>query len=395
MNYKNNRTIFWIVYLAYVSIYVARVNLSMAGPELISDNVLNTVQLGILGSIFSSIYAVGRFLNGGLGDKTPPWVMLTVGLFVAGLSNVFISFLPPFIGIFFWWTTNAYAQSMLWSSVLCVVSAMYKGDEAKRKMSLMVTSVALGNILAIILNSFLITKFGVGYAFLVPGILTILLGIAVFFSTREIKPILSAEKNHLSVLKLLKDKTMMYMSVPAIMHGVMKENISLWMTVFIVDKYCVDLSVSSYYILLIPFIGFVGRTIYPLAYKICNNRENVVSMVGFVICIMASVLLCAGKIGMLLSVILLALIYAAVSMINTSILSVYPLYYIETGNVASVSGIMDFATYLGGGVASVIYGVVIASFGYTPMFVSWAIISAVSVLMIVKINRSKKSENFN
>ena len=42
MNYKNNRTIFWIVYLAYVSIYVARVNLSMAGPELISDNVWNT-----------------------------------------------------------------------------------------------------------------------------------------------------------------------------------------------------------------------------------------------------------------------------------------------------------------------------------------------------------------
>lgn len=387
MNYKRNRIIFFVVYLAYVSIYVARVNLSMAGPDLISGNVLDTAQLGILGSVFSTVYAIGRLLNGGIGDKTPPWLMLTAGLAIAGISNIFISFLPPFIGIFLLWTTNAYAQSMLWSSVLCVVSAIYEGEEAKRKNSLMVTSVAMGNILAIILNTFLITRFGVEYAFLIPGIITSLLGVAVFFYTRNIKPALSNGKKHLSMLKLLKDKKLLSMGVPAVMHGVMKENISLWMTVFIVDKYCVDLSVSSYYILLIPFIGFIGRTLYPLAYRLCHNSENTVSMAGFLVCIASSLILCAEGIGMLFSVILLSLIYTAVSMVNTSILSIYPLSYLETGNVASVSGVMDFATYLGGGIASVIYGVVIANFGYLPMFISWTVISVISVLMLVKINR--------
>lgn len=390
MNMKRNRFIFLTVYLAYVSIYVARVNLSMAGPDLISDNVINTVQLGVLGSVFSTLYAIGRLLNGGLGDTTPPWMMLTGGLLLAGISNVMIGFLPPFAGIFLFWTTNAYAQSMLWSSVLCVVSAMYDGEEAKRKTSLMVTSVALGNILAILFNTFLITNFGVQYAFFIPGLLTAVLGIVVFFSTRHIKPALKAEKKHLSMVKLLKDKELLFMGVPATMHGVMKENISLWMTVFIVDKYCVDLSVSSYYILLIPFIGFIGRTLYPLAYKLCHNRENAVSMAGFFVCIASSAILCTQSTGMFFSVILLSLIYTAVSMINTSILSIYPLQYQKTGNVASVSGVMDFATYLGGGVASMIYGVTITKFGYLPMFVSWVAISVLSVLMIVKINRNKK-----
>ena len=42
----------------------------MAGPELISGGVLDTVQLGLLGSVFSTVFASGRLINGGLSDKT-------------------------------------------------------------------------------------------------------------------------------------------------------------------------------------------------------------------------------------------------------------------------------------------------------------------------------------
>jgi sugar phosphate permease len=76
-------------------------------------------------------------------------------------------------------------------------------------------------------------------------------------------------------------------------------------------------------------------------------------------------------------------------MINTSILSIFPLHYVKTGNVASISGVMDFATYLGGGVASFIYGLVIEYFGYTPMFVSWLVISVISVWFIFRINKTE------
>lgn len=395
LSQKNtNQLIFWIVYLAYTAIYVARVNLSMAGPELISLGVLDTVQLGLLGSVFSTVYAAGRLLNGSLSDKTPPWVMLTTGLAAAGLSNLFISLFPPFIGIFILWTTNAFAQSMLWSSVLCVVSSMYEKSVAKQKTSVMVTSVAMGNILGIIINTALITRLGVKFAFVVPGILTVVLGILVFLSTRHIKPAEAVKsEKHISMLQLLKNREMLLMSVPAVFHGVMKENISLWMAVYIVDTYCIDLSTSAYYVLLIPAIGFVGRTIYPLLYKLCKNRENTVSQIGFLLCAIASVLICFERTGMLVSILALSAVYAAASVINTSILSIYPMHYVKTGNVASVSGIMDFATYLGGGIASMIYGIVIKNFGYLPMFLSWVVISLISMLIIYKITQNRKKQH--
>ena len=55
MNSKWNKLIFAVVYLAYTSIYIARVNLSMAGPDLIDGQILDTVQLGLLGSVFSTV----------------------------------------------------------------------------------------------------------------------------------------------------------------------------------------------------------------------------------------------------------------------------------------------------------------------------------------------------
>lgn len=58
--------------------------------------------------------------------------------------------------------------------------------------------------------------------------------------------------------------------------------------------------------------------------------------------------------------------------------------WVQTGNTASVSGIMDFSTYLGAGISSAVYGVVIQYFGYLPMFVSWVILSGISAFILRK-----------
>lgn len=380
---KNKKLIFIITYIAYTAIYIARVNLSIAGPGLRELEIINEAQLGFLAGIFSTVYSVGRLLNGGLSDKKAPWVMLTTGLLVSSAANILIGFLPPYIGIFLLWTTNAYAQSMLWSSVLCVVSALYEKKEAKKKTSLMVTSVAMGNILGIIINTFFISAFGVRFAFIVPGVLTLVLGFLVCFATKEIKaPAQTAEKKHISIGRLLGDRELLGMIIPAMMHGVMKENVTVWMAIYIFDKFMVDLKDSSFYILLIPVIGFVGRMMYSFVYKICGEKENTVSVIGFAGCIIASILLFVPGIGMSVAVVALGVIYAAASMINTSMLSIYPMRFVKTGNVASVSGIMDFVTYFAAGVASGIYGVVIKDFGYSPMFISWIVISLISIILL-------------
>ena len=132
---KRTMWIFLVCYLAYTAIYIARVNLSIVSPELKNMEMLDAAEIGMLGSVFSVVYACGRMINGYIGDKQPPWLMMSVGLFFAGISNILIGFFPPFVGILLLWGVNAFSQSMLWSSVLKIVSSIYDEQTAKKKTS--------------------------------------------------------------------------------------------------------------------------------------------------------------------------------------------------------------------------------------------------------------------
>lgn len=335
----------------------------------------------------AKIEGTGMDALAALGVVLPITLIMQAFANLVGLGNILMSLFPPFIGMLLLWTINAYAQSMLWSSVLGSVTAVYDEQAAKQKMSVMITSVAVGNILGIIVNTLFIECFGIRYAFIVPGALTFVMGILTYAAVREIGGA-SAVKRRSSAFSVLKNRELMLMNGAAAAHGVMKENIGLWMAVYVADVYAADLTKSSYYILLIPAIGLLGRGIYPTLFRLCGKDENKVSLAAFAVCAAAAVFLCAGSIGIFFSVLALGIIYAAVSVINTSVLSIYPLRYSDTGNTASVSGTTDFSTYFGAGVSSAVYSAVIKHFGYLPMFVSWAVISVLSIFILIVINKN-------
>ena len=388
--------IFSVCYIAYVSIYIARLNLSMASPALTSEGILTKAQIGLLGSVFSVIYAVGRLVCGGLSDSKPPFVMIGSGLLLASAANigfsylVGFSFVPPFWAMLALWSLNAFAQSMLWSSILCVITSVFGETRAKRLNSFMVTAVAVGNIAGILVDSRLILLLGVSSAFLIPGWFTLIMGVAAFIALHRIKapgiPAVRTKKAH--HLELLRDRELLVALIPAFLHGTMKDNISLWMAVYFTDSFGVDLGSSANFVLFIPVVGFAGRMIYPLLYRLCKEREHLVSGIGFIVCLIASIPLCFGVGSPVAAMFALGSIYAAVSVINTSFLSIYPVRYASRGRVASVSGIMDFVTYLGAGLSSVVYGFV----GYLPMFASWAVVSVVSLMVLARLLYGSKNQ---
>lgn len=376
-----NFIIFLVCYIAYTAIYIARLNLSMATPGLVEDFILTQEQIGIIGSAFFVVYAIGRIVNGYIGDKTSPWIMIATGLLISGVSNLLIGLLPPFMGILLLWSANAFAQSMLWSSLIRIISEIYSQEKAKKMMSYMVTSVAAGNLLGIILNTAIINYWGLAFAFILPGALLIILCTGVIITLKSVRCRV-VENRHISMLALLKDNKIKAVLIPAICHGIIKDNISLWMAVFFVDQYGIDLNSSAYFVLFIPVVGFIGRFLFPALYRLYKQQENKLVVHSFWLCVICSVLLLFKTLPPIMAIACLSLIYAAISVINTVFLSLFPLQFSATGNQASVSGIMDFFTYFGAGIGSLIFGYLINYFGYGAMFLCYAAVSAISILNI-------------
>ncbi len=382
-----------ICYFAYAAIYIARLNLTAASPALKDLGMITEQQLGILGAAFSILFAVGRFVNGTLTDRIHPRFMITAGLVLCGLANVLIGFLPPFAAMVFLWAVNAFAQSMLWSAILVVVSAVYPPDIAKRLAPIMVTSVAFGNVISIIFNSYLIKTYGVIFAFIIPGAITLVLAVFSFLALYKLPVKKADSKSHLSIFTIFKDDEFRLILIPTILHGIVKENITIWMALFIVNRYAFSwLNSSIYYLLFVPLIGFVGRMVYTPVFNLCGHNEHKAAITGFVVTILSSVILCVNVNNMYADVFLMGIIYAAISISNTTFLSIYPLQYAKTGNIASVSGILDLFTYGGGSIGSLIFGYSVKSLGYNTIFITFAAASVISIAFLVIIFRRQKPQ---
>lgn len=381
--------IFFLCYIAYTCIYIARLNLSMASPAMREAGLLTAAELGFIGSAFSVVYSCGRLFNGILGDRTAPKILIVTGLFLTGAANLLIGILPPYLLILALWCVNAFGQSMLWSSMLKTMTGVYGKAAADKKVPVLVSSVSAGNILGILFSSQLVNWFGIRAAFLVPGAMTVVMGLLILWlipGTGGTK----GEKKPFPFRALLEDKQIRGILLPAMFHGAMKDTISLFMAVYFLDTFGVDLESSAWYVLLIPVVGLVGRLVYPGCYRVLKRREHLLSVLGFALCALFAGLLCFPLKSALIAAIALSMIYALVSMINTSILSMFPLRFAEKDLVSSVSGITDFATYLGAAIASAIYGLLIENGGYIYMFVSWVVLSILSILLLLRLHPLKK-----
>ena len=375
-----------ICYLSYVAIYVARLNLSMAAPALKDLHVLTTEQVGLLGSIFSIVYACGRLVSGVFSDRIAPWKMICTGLTLSGIANLVFGVLPPFAAMALLWGVNAVAQSLIWGSLMRNISVLYPEHLAKKRASQMGTAVAAGNLVGILVNSRLIEGLGVQWAFLIPGGITLLFTLLVMLLCHGVNPPPSPRKNA-DFFRLLGNNELRHVLAPAFLHGIIKDNISLWMAVYVVDQFGKDLASSAYYMLLIPAVGLAGRLLVPTLYSLCKNRETTLMALSFAANIAVCLLLVFFPVNALFAVCCLSLIYLLTSVINTCLLALYPMRFAAENAVASAAGILDFFSYLGNGAGAAVFGIFIARWGYWSMFAAWAGASLLALLLLC--NRQK------
>ena len=371
--------LFWVLYLSYTSTYILRLNLSCASSALEQIGRLNTSQLAFLGGVFSMAYALGKLLNGGLGDRLKPWIMVSAGLLLAGVSNLVMGILPPYGAMLVCWGLNAFGQSMLWGATLRLVSALFDEETARKRASVMGTSIAVGNVLGILITSWLVTNLGIRTVFWVPGALAVGLAAIVVLLAR--KTVTQETKGVFPLMQLLR-KEVLVMVLPAVIQGTIKDNVSLFMVDYFAKQFQLDATQNPLYILFIPLSGLAGRTAYPLLHKWMGYNEDKVSMLGFLLCAVCSLPLGLNLGNAVTATICLCGIYAFVSVVNTSFLAVYPLRFAKEGNVSSICSVMDFVVYLGHAVSTAVYGVLIVSRGYGSMYLTWAVFSVAAIVLL-------------
>ncbi len=383
---------FVLGYLAYSSIYIARLNFSIVSAVFETTGVLTKTQIGIIGSIFSFLYAFGKIPNGYFGDRFSSRNVVVCGLLIISISNLLIGFLPVFWSIAVLWGLNAYGQSMLWGPIIRSFIEHYEEKRARLLLQYFVSAVATGSILGLIIASYCVTAFGVAACFMIPGVISFVLAILVrlFFINSPGKA--AIQEDFASTAKsLLKKRQFRQIIFPTLSHGMIKDNINVWMAVYFVDCYKTDISNIAGFVFLIPVFALIGRFLYPIFYRLIKNDYGV-AFFAFTLCVLANFLLFLGKLSVIGAILCLGADAAFVSVINSFMLSQFPISISDENNLSFIASIMDLVTYGGAGIGSIIFGILIERCGYSSMFLIWCLFSLFSALIMWSLS---KFENRN
>jgi len=394
MNGRNRKSllVFFIYYIAYTSIYVARSNFNIASALMESMGTLTVTQIGIIGSIFSAVYAVMKIPSGYIGDRVSVRKIMTFGLMVTALSNLFIGFLPGFYSIAVLWGLNACGQSVLWGPMLRAINEYYGPERGKVLCQRVITSCTVGSMLGTLLAGACSTALGAAACFLIPGAMVLVLSVIVNLTLRgkETKRAETAVVKPKSFGYVLRDRGFQKMAAPALLYGVVRNNISGWMAIYFMDMFGIDLQSVSFFVFIMPVFSLLGQTAFPRFCRILGN-ESRVTAAAFGLCAVSMLPMCFNAVTPLTALILIAAGTVAIAQHGVHFVSLFPSQYAGVGSVSLVASMTDSLCYVGSCIGSALAGVLIEQWGYSGMYAVMTAFSFAGMLTLLPMCRAKKT----
>lgn len=153
----------WAVYtLAYLGRYSYNSNV---GP-IMDFYRINEVDFALPTTLFFFAYGSGQIINGLLCRHYNLKYIIPGALIISSIINISVYFGIPFSFIKYLWLMNGISQSVLWSSLLLLISQYV--DPKKRKLAIIImsTTVSIGTFMAYGFSALFAIFDGFKYSFL-------------------------------------------------------------------------------------------------------------------------------------------------------------------------------------------------------------------------------------
>jgi MFS transporter, OPA family, sugar phosphate sensor protein UhpC len=178
--------VFWLLWGAYASYYLCRVNFAVAQPAILKEFPdWTSAQIGTIPSTYAAVYAVGQIVNGTLGQRYGARRMMTAALLFAAITNFLFSFTSSFNSMRLLWAINGWVQSAGWSLMVHTVSNWNTSERRGFLIGRLSTCYQVGNVISWVLAGFLTDSLGWRASFLVPSLFLVPMAIVFYLFLRD------------------------------------------------------------------------------------------------------------------------------------------------------------------------------------------------------------------
>lgn len=409
MRKKYSDMLIWLCWLVYTCSYIGKINYSANINLIMEFYSVEKAQAGLVSTFFFFAYGIGQVVHGILCKKyNISWVVFG-SLILSATTNVVVGITTNFEIIKYVWMINGFSISILWPTLIRMLSETLAKEKMKKASLVMGTTVAMGTLFVYAFSALLANiNFKVVF-YLATGIFifcSVLWAIAYPFLSKKVKAE-TVEEEQVELTETTQNQTVpqkqnfakgliilsiITLGVYGVMTNIVKDGLTTWVPTILKEEYKLDDSLSIILTLALPFVSLFGNA---LAIKMHKHITDFVvqcavncAIAG---CIVAGVIAGLSFNQFILTVVGFAAVCLLVSSCNSVITSIFPLFMKGKINSGKIAGLLNGCCYLGSTITSYGLGLVADNFGWYPVF--WLLFGVcITVCVIALVYKAIKTK---
>ena len=386
---KKSRLTVAAMWVLYCASYFIRTCYAATIAPLAEEGIYSKGEIGLIGTAFFICYGVGQLISGMIGDKINPFFMVMFGS-VLGAVCCFLMPAAGSLGVLIGvWAANGLFQSMLWSPILRIFSETIDESLSKKAILNIALSLPVGTVLAYLMSSMIIKYLNWKYVFIFGGsvvvIAVLFAGFAIFCSEKDIEKVPVIQKqnaeahnnvNKKGLAAVAVSSGLLFIMIPSILHGMMRDGITNWVPAMISEVYGVSTSFSVFVTIALPiFNAFGAYLVTPLYKKLGENEMKTAGVTGFAALVPLLIMLFMNKLPVYVIIVLLAVTTSVMYALNYLIISLVPVRFSKFGFTSGISGILNSGAHIGCALSSYGFGAISEKAGWSTVIIVWIVSS--------------------
>lgn len=353
-------------------------------------------EAGMAPTFFFFAYGVGQVVNGLLCKKYNIKWMVFGSLITSSSINYIIAICSNFAIIKWLWMVNGFALSILWPSLIRLLSKRLPQKDLSKSSAVMGTTVATGTLVIYILSS-VYTFFGsFKLAFYTAAVADIIVAFfwLVYFNksvkfldgnSRDDYENKEAKPNTVKEEQTRTERILLYISVYvlcfcAVGINLIKDGLTTWVPSILKDECSVTDSLSILLTVFLPMVAIFGTLFALITHKkipdyVTHCAVIFIVIFGFIGIILGGIRLKAAAV-MLFGLITVSFL---VSSLNNLVTSIFPMFMRERINSGLYAGVLNGFCYLGSAISSYGLGFIADKFGWEKVF--WVLMAFCAMII--------------
>lgn len=373
----------FLAWVVYTTSYLGKVNYSANITQIMDFYDISRAEAGIVPTFFFFAYGIGQVVNGMLCQKyNIKWTIYT-SLSLSAVINFIIAVSTDFSCVKWLWMANGFLMSMLWPTLIRLLSETLPQKYLGRSSVTMGTTVAAGTLIIYSLSSVYAAFDKFKLAFHTAAFVELSVAIIWLFAYKRVVGKVKQQENREISLrndnKSTRDKNEKVSSSMLRMIGVLcfcavgvnliKDGLTTWVPAILKEEGSMSDSLSILLTLCLPMVAIVGNAFALSVHKKIPDYVKHCMIVFVVSMIIIGVVVGGLSFNSVVLMLMgMVVVNFLISSLNSLITSIFPMYMRDHINPGRWAGVLNGFCYMGSTISSYGLGTIADHFGWTTVF---------------------------